>query len=523
MTAPVEPGNVIYHRPGDGLRRVPPAIGLVLAAYAVAGCSVPDQGAPRRAGDPLQPTFTAVQPDLFSAPGGQPNAWADYDNDGDLDLFVGFRGGPDRLYRNDDGHFVDVAALVGVAEPAETRAAAWGDFNGDGHLDLYTGFPANVDLPNRLYRNDGDGTHFTEVAADMGVGIEGATTRQPVWVDYDQDGDVDLFVAVRDQVNRLFRNDGDRFTDVSEETGLDDPRRAVGVVWFDMDTDGDLDLFVANQNGDTDGFFRNDEGRFTDVAPELGMDWPGRGEAYGSVGPAVGDYDNDGDLDLFVASYGPDVLWQNQGDGTFADVAPGSPLAGDHHSVAAAWGDYDNDGRADLYVGAYLSSVAEEPDHLFRNDASGFEGVTPAPFVEKGASHGVAWADFDGDGDLDLALANNNAEGAHPLYRNELTPRPGSSLQVMVLDARGRPTLPGAEVRLFDAESGRLLGTRLVDAGGGYCSQGASPAHFGLAEGTGPVQVEVTSFRDGARVVERGAVIDAAELDGQWLEFRVGR
>jgi hypothetical protein len=495
---------------------------LTVATPAFVGCSSSDNRASGGSGDAPTPTFSAVQADLFSAPGAQPNAWADYDNDGDPDLFVGFRGAPDRLYRNDDGHFVDVAAQVGVAEPAETRAAAWGDFNGDGHLDLYTGFPANVDLPNRLYRNDGDGTHFTEVAADLGVDIQGATTRQPVWVDYDQDGDVDLFVALRDQVNRLFRNDGDRFTDVSEETGLDDPRRAVGVVWFDMDVDGDLDLFVANQNGDTDGFFRNEGGHFTDVAPELEMDWPGRGEEYGSVGPAVTDYDNDGDLDLFVASYGPDVLWQNQGDGTFIDVAPASPLAGDHHSVAAAWGDYDNDGFADLYVGAFLSALAEEPDHLFRNGPGGFSVVTPAPFLEKGASHGVAWSDFDGDGDLDLALANNNAEGGHPLYRNELAPRPGSFLQVMVLDAQGRATMPGAEVRVFDAESRQLLGTRLVDAGGGYCSQGTGPVHFGLPEGVRSVRVEVTTFRDGSRVVERGGVVDPARLHEQWVEFRVG-
>ncbi len=464
--------------------------------------------------------FEQVQPELFAAAGAQPNAWADYDDDGDLDLFVGFRGAPDRLYRNDDGTFVDVAEDLGLAEPEETRAAAWGDFDSDGDLDLYTGFPANVDLPNRLYRNDGvDG--FTDVALDVGLDIRGATTRQPVWVDYDQDGDVDLFVALRDQVNRLFRNDDGQFTDVSEASGLDDPRRTVGVVWFDMEMDGDLDVFVANQNGDTDGFFRNNGGVFTDVAPELGMDWPGRGEEYGSVGPAVTDYDNDGDLDLFVASYGPDVLWQNQGDGTFVDVAPGTPLAGDHHSVAAAWGDYDNDGTPDLYVGTFLASVAEEPDYLF-NGRAGFGVVTPDALLERGASHGVAWADYDGDGDLDLALANNNAEGRHPLYRNGGQAEPGSSLQVRVLDGQGRHTLPGAEIRLYDGDTDRILGTRLVDTGGGYCSQGAAPVHFGLAPGVERVRVEVTWFEEGRRVIHDAGTAEPTSMVGDWLEVRVG-
>src|SRR5574341_671409 len=257
------------------------------------------------------PRFERVQPELFSASGAQPNAWADYDHDGDLDLFVGFRGRPNRLYRNDQGVFSDVAAAVGLADTVETRAAAWGDFDGDDDLDLFVGFAA-AGHPAKLYRNDVGGRTFVDVAAQYGIALEGIT-RQPVWVDYDQDGDVDLFVAFRDRPNVLLRNDGDRFTDVTAQTGVGDPRKTVGVVWFDMDQDGDLDLFVANQDGDQDGFFRNDGGHFIDVAPQLGMSRPNRGADHGSVGPAVADYDDDGDLDLFVASYGADALWQNQG------------------------------------------------------------------------------------------------------------------------------------------------------------------------------------------------------------------
>ncbi len=517
-------------------------LGTSVVLTLLVGCSPPDRATTDRDGPGVSaetPTpfrFTAVQPELFSDPGAQPNAWADYDNDGDLDLFVGFRGAPDRLYRNDGGTFVDVAPELGLADPLETRAAAWGDFNGDGHLDLFVGYPAREEKPNRLYRNEGDGAAFTDVAAEWGLDAQ-ATTRQPAFIDYDQDGDLDLFVAFRDAPNRLWRNDGSRFTDVTEEAGIGDPRRTVGVAWFDMDMDGDLDHHVSNQNGDADAFFRNNgDGTFTDVAPDLGMDWPDRGEEYGSVGPAVTDYDNDGDLDLFIATYGPDVLWQNQGDGTFVNVAPGTVLSPDHHSTTAAWGDADNDGWPDLFVAAYLSTVAEVPDNLFRNVAGeGFDprsgtaaaaaSGTPAPFedatlpgfLEKGASHGVSWADFDADGDLDLALANNNAVGTHTLYRNDLPPEAGESFQVAVVDAEGRWLYAGAEVRLYDVASGRLLGTRLVDTGGGYCSQSARPVHFGLGPDPGPVRVEVTVFRGGRRITTVRGGFDPATLAGDRL------
>ena len=470
-----------------------------------------------------EPAFEPVQPDLFSAPGAQPNAWADYDNDGDLDLFVGFRGAPDRLYRNDQGIFVDVAPEVGLANVEETRVASWGDFDQDGRLDLYIGFPADAGTPNRLFRNEGDSVRFTDVAADLGVALVG-TTRQTSWVDYDNDGDLDLFVAMRDQVNRLFRNDGGSFTDVTEAVGIGDSRRTVGVAWFDMDMDGDLDAFVANQNGDRDGFYRNDAGRFVDVARELGMDSPDRTEEIGGVGPAVADYDNDGDLDLFVANYGPDALWRNEGNGRFTEVAVGTILGEDFHSTTASWGDFDNDGWLDLYVASYLGDDPEAPDHLYRNATGRFELVTPAAFLAKGASHGVQWADFDADGDLDLALANNSLEGAHLLYRNMLPPADaGRSVQVLVLDSAGMHSLAGAEVRVYAAGTRRLLGTRLVDTGGGYCSQNVMPVHVGLPRGVDRVDVEVTVLgRDGRRVT-RAEDVDPDRLPRRVLIVRASR
>jgi len=498
--------------------------GLILAPVA---CGTGEEG-----GGGLEeqlsypPTFEAVQPQTFSAPGAQPLAWADYDGDGDLDLFVGFRGAPNRLYRNDEGRFVDVAPALGLDDGAETRAAAWGDYDADGDPDLLVGFRLDEESPNRLYRNDDGGATFTDVAESLGLNLVG-NTRQTSWIDYDGDGDLDLFMAFREQANRLFRNElwrrderGRRvggagpptFTDVTEDSGLGDTRRTVGVAWFDMDEDGDLDAFVANQNGDLDAFYRNDAGVFTDVAAELGMDGAPRPEEYGGVGPAVADYDNDGDLDLFVADYGPDVLWRNDGEGRFTEVAAGTPLGEDYHSTAAAWGDFDHDGFADLFVVSYLSGIAEVPDHLFRNRGGAFENVIPDLLQHPGASHGVSWADFDGDGDLDLLLANNDPDGGgHPLYRNLLPEgRAQRSLQVRVVDARGVQRFPGAEIRIYadtgeatDGEQGEpaILGTRMVDAGGGYCSQGVTPVHFGIPPGVRSVVVEVTVPDGGIRKV----------------------
>ncbi|MDX1495788.1 MAG: CRTAC1 family protein, partial [Longimicrobiales bacterium] len=421
---------------------------------------------------------------------------------------------------NDEGTFVDVAADVGLADEAETRAAAWGDFDGDGDPDLYVGY-ATGENPNRLYRNDRE-AGFVDVAGEVGV-ARGGVTRQPSWVDFDGDGDLDLFVAFRDGPNALFRNEGGSFTDVADAAGVADARRSVGAAWFDMDGDADLDLFVANQNGDADGVWLNrGDGTFREAAAELGMSREGRSPEEGSVGTAVADYDNDGDLDLFVASYGPDVLWQNQGDGTFMDVAPGTPLAGDRHSVAAAWGDYDNDGWADLFVNTFVSDDPEARDFLFRNRRGSFQDVTPPVVLERGSSHGVTWADFDIDGDLDLALANNHASGAHPLYANALPPASSiRSLQVGIVNGEGRWNRAGTLVTLR-RESDGYVTTRLVDTGGGYASQSVVPVHFGLPPGDGPVSLTIRWYENGEPRSTTVSGIQPGQFRGQWLMLQLG-
>jgi hypothetical protein len=319
----------------------------------------------------------------------------------------------------------------------------------------------------------------------------------------------------------LFHNEGNRFVDVAKEMNVDDPRKTVGAVWFDFNQDGRLDLFTANQDGTTDGFYRNDGGKFVDIAHELGIDQSGRPTDHGSCGPSVIDYDNDGLLDLFVAGYGANFLYRNQGDGTFRNIAAEMGLMGGDEATPSNWGDYDNDGRPDLYVSSYILHPLNEHDHLYHNAGNHFSGVISPQMLANGATHGIQWADYDGDGSLDLAMCNNNPNGHHYLWRNQLPPeRARCSLQVSVLDKQGKATKAGAEVRIYAAGTRTLLGTRMVDTGSGYCSQSIIPVHFGLPDNT-LVDVEVTSMTRDGRKISRIAGVDRDKLPRRVLTVKV--
>jgi hypothetical protein len=468
------------------------------------------------------PLFELVQPELFAGTGAQPNCWADFNNDGHLDLFVGFKtDAANRLYRYDGSRFADVAADLGLADLTDTRAAAWGDFDADGHLDLYVGFTRRSGVANKLYRNEGNGRRFTEIGRDLGIDAKGET-RQVSWIDFDNDGRVDLFVAFRDAPNMLFHNEGTRFVDVAKDMGVDDPRKTVGAVWFDMNDDGRLDLFTANQDGTLNGFFRNDGARFVDVAHELGMDADGRPSTSGSNGPSVVDYDNDGRLDLFVAGYGRNFLYHNEGRGRFKDVAEAMGVAGGDKATPSGWGDYDNDGRPDLYVSSYVDRAVNEHDFLYHNEGARFADAMVELIARHGATHGVQWVDFDRDGALDLALANNNPTGGHYLFRNTLpADRARRSIQVDVVDQHGHHTRAGSEVRVYAAGTRTRLGGRLLDTGSGYCSQNVVPVHVGLPR-EGKVDVEVTAMSKAGRKVTRVAGVDPNKLPNRVLVVKTG-
>lgn len=468
--------------------------------------------------------FAPVHTSLFSDPGGQSNAWGDFDNDGDLDLVITFRDAPVRLYRNNLDDFENVAGSNGLpTDGGNPRSVAWGDYDGDGDLDLYIGYSGYDGPANRLFRNNlqQGKVGFTEVGEAAGAAIHGIT-RQVAFVDYDSDGDLDLYVALRETVNRLLQNNDGMFTDVTFKTGIMEPRRTVGACWFDMDSDGDLDLFTANQNGDRDGMFRNDDGMFSDVAIELDMDSYRRPLTDGGVGCAVTDFDTDGDLDLYVAAYGDDMLYRNNGDGTFTDVAPEMGVANEHHIVTGVWGDVQHDGRPDLYTVGYVNGKPGTPDYLYINEGDRFENRIPDNIAKDDTDHGVQWADFDQDGDLDLSLAANDPAGSHYLFRNDLPADiSGRSIQVLVLDANGHYTRAGSEVRVYRAGTDELLGLRMVDTGSGYNAQNAKPVHIGLAA-AGKIDVRVTVMTSNGGKTDMFSDVDWKALGGKPFVVRVG-
>jgi len=463
--------------------------------------------------------FERVQPELMGERGSMTHAWADFDNDGDLDLYVGFRSGqPNRLYRNDGGSFVEVAAELGVADAEDTRAVAWGDFNADGYPDLFVGYTAGPEegqakLGARIYRNDGGS--FTEVTEEFDLQLPLGHARQISWVDFDNDGDVDLFFAIRDFPNRLFRNDDGTFVDVSQAMGITGSRATMGGVWFDFDLDGDLDLYLGNMDGFANRMYRNDGNRFVDVAPELRLDGGGRAvnpnpgdhDMAGTIRPDIADFDNDGDFDIFVTSLGGTDGFYRNDDGTFVSVAAEFGLAHEAYRGTAAWADFDNDGWIDLYSSGTL----------YRNDRGEFTDVTPEVIGESVGGYGSIWADFDNDGAMDLALSSAN----HYVMRNLLPPELAAmSLKVMVLNERGIHTRAGTEVRLFRAGTHQLLGTRIIETGSGYNAQSVRPAHFGVP-GEGTVDVEITLMSTGGRKVALIEGVDPREYAGGHLSVRV--
>jgi hypothetical protein len=444
-------------------------------------------------GTPALPRFEAVQADVLSAGGTLVNAAADYDGDGDVDLFVGFNGPANRLYRNDSGTLVDAASAAGVADARATRAAAWGDFDSDGDADLLVGFAPGDAPVVKLYRNDK--STFVDATSDAGLTVATGAVRQPAWVDFDADGDLDLFLAFRDRADALFRNDGSRFTDVAAQVGLADTRKTVGALWFDYDMDGDLDLYAAHMDGDPNALFRNDRGRFTDVAAEAGLAWGGRkpqDAANGTVRPCAADVNGDGRFDLFTANYGTNGLFLNRGGGKFEDASTAWGIAIDARYDTCAFSDIDHDGRVDLYVNGTVTGGVSYRDYLFRNTGTRFEDVTPENVRALQADHGAIFVDIDRDGDEDLALTGARPDGMHLLLRNGLSVADASrSLHLRVVDTRGRATRSGAEVRVYASGTRRLIASRLVDSGSGYDAQSDMPVHVGLPS-TSRVDVEVT-------------------------------
>ena len=370
--------------------------------------------------------------------------------------------GPDLLYRNDRGRFFsEVASQAGVGLWGNTRAAAWGDYDNDGDLDLYV---SSEEEANRLYRNEGNG-RFVNATMRAGVGLWG-NTRAAAWGDYDNDGDLDLYVADADGQGVLYQNEGKGRFVKATSAGVDSTGTARAATWWDYDNDGDLDLYVANY--EANALYQNEgEGTFSDQTVSAGLDDRGK-----CIGLAVGDYDNDGDLDLYVCKKGFNALYRNEGEGTFTDVTPAAGVRAVGMSLGASWGDYDNDGWLDLYVVNYYG----RPNVLYRNEGEGvFRDVAGSSGVgDEGDGLGVAFADYDNDGWLDLYVTN---DGSDVLYRNR-----GDRhhwLRVRTVGSVSNRDGIGSRVRVV---AGALRMIREISGGGGYCSQDGLWAQFGLGE-----------------------------------------
>jgi hypothetical protein len=292
--------------------------------------------------------------------------WGDYDNDGYPDLFVAVGlGGNDLLYRNNgDGSFTKIASGPVVQSGGNSRGCAWADYDNDGYLDL---FVANeLGQNNFLFHNNRDGT-FGKIISGSIVN-DGGASYGCAWGDYDNDGFLDLFVANLNQNNFLYRNNGDgTFSKITSGGIVNDGGASQGCAWGDYDNDGFLDLFVANRNQRNFLYHNEGNGAFRAITTgaivnDIGYSWS----------PAWIDYDNDGFLDLFVVNGPPagpgqnDFLYRNNGDGTFTRITAASVANDGAIGDGCAWGDYNNDGFVDLFV----TTLNDQNNLLYRNDGN---------------------------------------------------------------------------------------------------------------------------------------------------------
>ena len=415
---------------------------------------------------PIAPWVDVTASPLGDTGNGEGTAWADYDNDGDLDLYLANWGQANRLFRNDGGYvFVDVAPGTPLADTGNGVGVAWGDYDNDGDLDLYL---ANDGQANKLFRNDGGGVFADATVAPLG---DTGNSTGVAWGDYDNDGDFDLYFANYGQANKLLRNNGGgSFSDVTTSS-LGNSDNGMGVAWGDYDNDGDLDLYLAN-DGQANKLLRNDGGGvFTDVSGNP-LDDTGNG-----TGVAWGDLDNDGYLDIYLVRKGQPnkVFWNLAGGGGFVDVTP-PPLDDAGNGMAVTLGDYDRDGDLDVYL------VNDgQPNKLFENVAAWlFADVTISPLGDTGSGHGAAWGDCNGDLDLDLYLANYGQ--GNRLLRNDLVPGKGgkAASNWLHVDLNGTTSGCGGIGARVRVVAGGTTQIREVSGGSGFCSQNSLTAEFGL-------------------------------------------
>jgi hypothetical protein len=435
-------------------------------------------------------------------------AWGDYDGDGWEDLLLDGR----MLWRNQgDGTFRDVTSQVGLGSVA-SHGGVWADYDNDGDLDFYANVRSDTNR-DALWRNDGDGT-FTDVSNQAGEVHDRLPTEGVAWGDYNDDGFVDLYVANYETASvdpeaelgigtpdALYHNNGDgTFTDVSDRVGVEldgEPFCGRGVVWSDYDDDGDLDIYVSNYRLDPNLLWMNEgDGTFLNMARAARVEGystndPPGGPRFGhTIGSDFGDYDNDGDMDLYVSNLAhprfimfsdKSMLMNNRGDGSFVDRFYGSGIAYCETSSDSSWADYDNDGDLDLY---YTAIYEDRLSRMFRNvDRDRFEDSTGESRTTVDNGWGTGWCDYDHDGDLDLAVGSGSGMR---LLRND-----GNDNHWFQAELEGtwsNKAAIGARVRV---SAGSLDQVRDVKGGRGTTSQDMLTTHFGMGGEDGEVRVQV--------------------------------
>jgi hypothetical protein len=457
---------------------------------------------------------------------GAGGAFLDFDNDGWQDLLlVNSMDWPEHktaksflaLYHNNqDGTFTDVTRQAGLAVEMYGIGVAVADYDNDGNDDIYITCVG----PNHLFRNLGGGK-FADVTGRTGVGDPGFSTSA-VWFDYDNDGKLDLFVAnyvdwsvetdqlcsldgknksyctpqsYKGQSPTLYHNKGNgTFENVTQRAGLVDPTcKSLGVALLDYNSDGWLDLFVANDTEPNKLYKNNGNGSFTDEAVGAGVAFSEAGTARAGMGVDAGDYDGSGRQGIVVGNFTNEsmALYSNDSSGLFTDDAPKSgigKMSAQSLTFAVFFFDYDLDGLLDVFAAnGHVSddiSVVQpnvkyaQPPHLFHNKGKKkFEEMTGKlgrALQRAIVGRGAAYGDYDNDGDLDLLITSNN--GPARLLRNE-NANQNDLLRVKTVGNRSNRNGIGAKVTLKTAKE-KIFS--MVKTGSSYCSQSELPIVFGL-------------------------------------------
>jgi ASPIC/UnbV protein/VCBS repeat protein len=426
----------------------------------------------------------------------------DFDGDGDLDLVMTTADprGQLRYFRNEDGAFVDRTEQAGLRGLPGGLNVIQADYDNDGDVDVLVlrggWLEASGRYPKSLLRNDGHGV-FTDVTLDAGLARVHFPTQTAAWGDYDNDGDLDLYVGNESSSaviapSQLFRNNGDgTFTDVAVEAGVQNNRYAKAVAWGDYNGDRLPDLYVSNYKG-ANRLYRNNGNRtFTDVAEELGVTLP-----ITSFPAWFWDVDNDGILDIYAAAYSAEIadlassalglpvrtelakLYRGTGNGRFEDATARFNLTRPNAPMGSNFGDLDNDGYPDFYLGTgYPGYQNLMPNVMYHNQGGRkFADVsTSGGFAHLQKGHGVVFADFDHDGDQDILEEMGGAYSGDKAH-NVFYENPGFGnhwLTLKLTGVRSNRSAIGARIKTDIVEAGvRRSVYKWVNSGGTF---GANP------------------------------------------------